>query len=115
MDITNFQKILPQSFAKGDIIPMQTTKPGHNNGVKIKEVSESTAQNFAGVFQAALQKVNDQQVHANQLTQQLVTDPKSVNVHSVLIASEKARMSLTFTKTIVDLAVKTYKELTNLR
>jgi len=111
----NPNHMLPQTMVKGDIIRLKSTDPGHNNGEKPYRVPENAAGNFAQVFTRALEKVNDQQVHADNLAQKMVIDPKSVNVHTVRIAMEKARMSLTFTKTVTDIMVKTYKELVNLR
>ena len=71
--------------------------------------------NFGELLNRALQKVNDQQVEAEKLTQQMITDPSSVEMHTVTIAAEKARMAITFTKTVTDLAIKTYRDLVNLR
>ena len=107
--------ILTQSMAKGDIIPLRTTMSRHYNGLKPEKVSESPAENFAKVLYSALQKVNDQQIDSEHIKQQAVSDPGSVSIHSVQIAAEKARISLTYTKTLADLAVKTYRELVNLR
>ncbi|MDH5718287.1 MAG: flagellar hook-basal body complex protein FliE [Spirochaetia bacterium] len=108
-------QILPLEMAKGDIIPLSVSQKNHFNEIRPKEVSESPAENFASLLFKTLQKVNDQQVDSEKLSQQLVSDPGSVSLHSVLIAAEKARMSLTYTKTLADLAVKTYRELINLR
>ncbi|MDH5719422.1 MAG: flagellar hook-basal body complex protein FliE [Spirochaetia bacterium] len=113
MDIIS--KSLTQSMVKGDIIPLKTSDLKHYNGIKSAKTSESPAENFAKVLTRALQQVNDQQVYAENLSHQAVADPGSVSVHSVLIAAEKARMSLTYTKTLADMAVKTYRELVNLR
>ena len=111
----NPNHILPQTIVKGDIIRLKTTSGGHWNGESPQAVPESAAVNFAEMFKRTLNKVNDQLVNADALTQKMIEDPSKVKIHSVLIAAEKARMSLTYTKTIADLAVKTYKELTNLR
>ena len=106
---------LTQNMVTGDIINLKTTQERHHNGLQATVVPESTALNFAELLNRALQKVNDQQVTAEKLTQQMITDPGSVQMHTVTIAAEKARMAITFTKTMTDFAVKTYKELVNLR
>ena len=113
-----FDKILDMfspSMVKGDIIQLKKTLDRHWDGRVDKPTPESTSLNFADALNKALVKVNDQQVASENLMQKLVSDPRSVNVHDVLIAAEKARMSLTFTKSVTDLAVRTYRELINLR
>ena len=102
-------------MVSGDIIKLSATQKKHNNGLQATVVPESSALNFAELLNRALQKVNDQQITSEKLTQQMITDPGSVQMHTVTIAAEKARMAITFTKTMTDIAVKTYKELVNLR
>ncbi len=111
-----FQKSLPSSAVQGDIISLKTTYDKHWNGLSVgKEVLDSPSIGFADALNRALTSVNNNQVNAEGLVQKLVSEPKSVNLHEVLIAGEKARMSLTFTKTVSDLVVRTYRELINLR
>lgn len=102
-----------KSLVQSDI--MQVTNPLHMNNQDKKEISDSPAANFADALNNALGKVNDQQVYAERLQQQMITDPDSVEAHTVLIAAEKARMAITFTKTLADMAVRTYRDLVNLR
>ncbi len=111
----DFNALYSQNAAKGDIIQLNTSQAGHFSGKLPVKSSEDTSVNFANALTAAIEKVNDQQVHAESLAQQMVANPGSVEIHTVRIAAEKARMALTFTKSIADLAVKTYRELTNLR
>ena len=111
----DFNALYSQNAVKGDIIPLKTSQGGHFSGQQPVKASEDTSVNFANALTAAIEKVNDQQVHAESLAQQMVADPSSVEIHTVRIAAEKARMAITFTKSIADLAVKTYRELTNLR
>jgi flagellar hook-basal body complex protein FliE len=111
----DFSALYSQNAAKGDIIQLKTSQDGHFSGKLPGKAPEDTSVNFANALTAAIEKVNDQQVNAESLAQQMVADPSSVEIHTVRIAAEKARMALTFTKSIGDLAVKTYRELTNLR
>ena len=111
-----FQKVLSPSQVTGDIIRLNKTQEKHWGGLSELGVEDSSpVDDFASVLNKALVGVNDDQVKAEGLMEQMATDPQSVELHNVMIASEKARMSLTFAKTIIDNAVKTYKELTNLR
>jgi flagellar hook-basal body complex protein FliE len=100
---------------KGNQIAVSTTNPlhfGNSNSVSAKDdISES----FAEVLKKSLEKVNDVQVEADDLTQKMIYNPNSVEAHEVMIASEKARISLTFTKTVVDGIIRAYRDLTNLR
>ncbi len=114
MEMNGFTPISEKNVV-GDIIRLKTSNPGHQNGAPVSETPESTALNFAELLNRALQKVNDQQVEAEKLTQQMITDPGSVELHTVTIAAEKARMAVTFTKNVTDLAIKTYRDLVNLR
>ena len=110
------QSLQPSSVVTGDIVKLKTTHDKHWHGLSInKQIPDSPAVGFADALNNALTSVNNGQVNAEALVQKLVSDPKSVNLHEVLVASEKARMALTFTKTISDLVVRTYRELINLR
>lgn len=113
--VTNNFSPMSEKNVFGDIIQLKTSTPGHQNGVPLQEPSESTALNFAELLNRALQKVNDQQVEAEKLAQKMITDPGSVEMHTVTIAAEKAKMAVTFTKNVTDLAIKTYRDLVNLR
>lgn len=115
MDIQNNLQLLQKSMVGSDIMQMRVTDSAHDRGIPDQEVPESTAVNFSDMLNRALNKVNDQQVESERLTQKMITDPSSVEMHTVTIAAEKARMAITFTKTIADLAIKTYRDLINLR
>lgn len=105
---------LPQTMLKGDIIPLHTSDKGHWNAMEPAQKS-SDAESFYSMLVKSVEQVNDKQIHAEQLGIKAVAEPGSVQMHDVLIATENARMSLTFAKTVMDQAVKTYRELTNLR
>ena len=59
--------------------------------------------------------MNDSQLKSMDLTQQMVTNPDSVNVHDVTIALAEANLSLSMTKAIVDRALAAYREIINVR
>lgn len=100
---------------KGDKVSIHTNDTRHYGDIKPTHSPDDVAESFAEVLNKSLEKVNDQQVEADQLTQKLVFDPNSVDSHQVLIAAEKARISLTFTKTMIDGVIKAYRDLSNLR
>ncbi len=99
----------------GDKVSVKVSDTRHYGDKSSVQSPDDVAESFADVFKKSLEKVNDQQVSADELTQKLVFDPNSVDAHDVMIAAEKARISLTFTKTVADGFVRTYRELTNLR
>ncbi|MBN8217193.1 MAG: flagellar hook-basal body complex protein FliE [Spirochaetes bacterium] len=62
-----------------------------------------------------MDETNGDQLRSEQLNLQMATAPDSVNVHDVMIASEKAQMSLDLTRNVLQKAVAAYQALTNLR
>jgi len=108
-------EFLKTSQVHGNQFRLLKTDPRHLdiNG-QAGEMSESR-----GGFQAslinALDSVNKSQIQSADLTQQLITDPDSVDVHDVTIALAEANMTLSLTKQVVDTAVKAYREITSLR
>ena len=117
MNLSSINSSISQytSTPKGNQIGVNTTDPLHFGNtpsiVKTDDISES----FSEVLKKSLEKVNDTQVTADDLTQKMIYNPNSVEAHEVMIASEKARISLTFTKTVVDGIIRAYRDLTNLR
>lgn len=67
---------------------------------------------FAQVLQNALQQVEARDSTAKKLTARAVYEPDSVELHQVLLAAEKARFTLNFTKTMTDSLVRGFRELT---
>ncbi len=109
------ESLFQQNAVKGDFVSLKTTDAKHFNGRAIQPIGEDTAKNFTDALTLALDKVNDQQVNAEMLGQKVVSNPTGVEAHTLMIQAEKARMSLTLVKNIADLAVRTYRELSNLR
>jgi flagellar hook-basal body complex protein FliE len=70
---------------------------------------------FGKLFFQALGQVNDQQVRAQDLSQALITDPESVDIHDVTIALAEANLSLSMTKAVIDRAIRAYREIVNIR
>jgi flagellar hook-basal body complex protein FliE len=114
MNILGSNKPFPLT-PKGNIVDVFRNDDRHYGKTEEALSPERLAGDFGDLMRKTLETVNDQQVEADELTQKIIYDPNSVDVHDVLVASEKARMSLTFTKTMVDGVVKAYRELTSLR
>ncbi|MCZ8238829.1 MAG: flagellar hook-basal body complex protein FliE [Leptospiraceae bacterium] len=99
----------------GDKVNVNRTDERHYGKMDTAVSPDDIAGTFGSVLKKAFEEVNDQQVVADEMTQKLVFDPNSVDVHDVMISAEKARMSLTFTKTMADGFIRAYRELTSLR
>lgn len=72
-------------------------------------VKESTFQDYLSGAIATTEQLAKQ---SEKLTGQAVIDPDSVEVHDVMIASQKSRFALNLTKTVTDGLVRAYRELT---
>lgn len=101
--------------ANGDKVSVKTTNDRHYADTKEPLSPDYVVENFSQALKNAISSVNAQQVKADELSQKIVSDPKSVEPHEVMIAAEKARVSLQFTKTIADGVVRAYRELTTMR
>lgn len=102
---------------QGYIVNMKVTDPRHyGSPVSVNRTPENgVVSDFSALFKSALQTVNDKQVKADNLVVQAATLPDTVDVHDVANALAEADLSLSFTKAIVDRAVRAYQEITTSR
>ncbi len=77
--------------------------------------AEQAEGGFASLFLQALGQVNQQQLRAQDLSQALITDPESVDIHDVTIALAEANLSLSMAKAVIDRAIRAYREIVNIR
>jgi flagellar hook-basal body complex protein FliE len=77
--------------------------------------AEAAEGGFASLFLQALGQVNQQQLRAQDLSQALITDPESVDIHDVTIALAEANLSLSMAKAVIDRAIRAYREIVNIR
>jgi flagellar hook-basal body complex protein FliE len=49
------------------------------------------------------------------LTEAMITDPDSVDIHDVTVAMAEANLALSMTKAIMDRAIQAYKTVVNTR
>lgn len=84
---------------------------------KMNEVSEETAssKSFSSYLTKALSEVNGNQLEVNRVTEQLITDPDSVDIHDVTTAMAKAQMSLNLAQTVLDRLVTGWNEISTNR
>jgi flagellar hook-basal body complex protein FliE len=100
----------------GNIVEMRKTNPLHyDNSLKREPAYDDVSTSFADSLMKALGKVNDMQTDSEDLMQKMMFQPESVDIHTVMIAAQKAEVSLSFTKAVRDEAIRAYRELINLR
>jgi flagellar hook-basal body complex protein FliE len=87
---------------------------GHRIEDKRKPVEKEVG-SFSNMLSSAIENVNSQQVRSEELVQKMIYQPESVDIHSVMISSQKAELSLTMMKTIRDEAIRAFRDLINLR
>lgn len=77
--------------------------------------AEAAEGSFGSMFLQALGQVNQQQLRAQDLSQALITDPESVDIHDVTVALAEANLSLSMAKAVIDRAIRAYREIVNIR
>lgn len=99
----------------GTIVRMKTNHPLHYTGIQEQPADDNVAGSFANTLMKAVGKVNNLLVDSNDLTEKMIHEPESVDIHTVMIAAQKAEIALNFTKSVRDEAIRSYRELMNLR
>lgn len=100
----------------GHVVNMITTDKDHFTGVTpVKRESDDVSGSFADMLNSAVAKTNDLQVGAEDLMKKMIYEPESVDIHQVMIATQKAEIALGLTKAVRDGALNAYRELVNLR
>ncbi len=105
---------------------MLRTNPAHAGTAKIsnlipgqERVVNDSADKKMGTFETylmnAVKEMNSQQIDVNRKTEQLITDPDSVDIHEVTTAMAKAQMSLSLAQTVIDRVVSGWNELSTNR
>ena len=100
----------------GHIVKLNTTDPLHFNGEpKIQRENDDVSGSFADMLNSAISKTNNLQVDAESLMQKMIVKPESVDIHQVMVATQKAEIALGLTKAVRDGAINAYRELINMR
>lgn len=87
-----------------------------NNSLTGKEnnLKEISGSSFEDVFKESLDKLNDKQVEANDITNEFVSGG-DVEVHEMILSMEEAKMSLELAIQVRNKVVDAVKELTNMQ
>jgi flagellar hook-basal body complex protein FliE len=108
--------LIKPGMASGHIITMQRNNPAHydmNN--RQGPLEAPMEEDFALMVQRAISGVNAKQMRSEDLYQEMILTPNSVDAHDVSIASAEAQMTLNITKSMVERAVKAYKDIISIR
>ncbi len=108
-------KLVGSESAIGDIVPLKRSSPRHFDENGNMGITPDKKGGFGDMVVDAMNNVNDAEMKSTNLMQQMITDPDSVNVHDVTIAMAKAEMAVNLTKSVIDGAVKAYKEIISTR
>lgn len=86
--------------------PIQTT----NETNKLTTTPYEAQQNFATTLKDAIANVNSQQITSDTMTQKLISG-ENVDLHEVMIASQKASISLNATLEVRNKVIEAYQEI----
>ena len=117
MEVSSINRVMNMTGAtgSGSRVEMKTTNPLHFSDKVNAPADDDVAKSFSDMVSEMVGKTNDLQVESEGLTKKMIYQPESVDVHSVMIAQQKAEVALTFTKAVRDEAIKAYREIMNLR
>ncbi|MCQ2574197.1 MAG: flagellar hook-basal body complex protein FliE [Treponema sp.] len=89
--------------------PLNSIPSSAENGIA------KTRKSFQDYLMEAMSTMNQQQMDVDKLSEQMVTDPDSVDIHDVTIAMSKARMSLNLAQSVIDRLVTGWNEISTSR
>ena len=100
----------------GHIIELNRTNYKHlYGGGKIIPEKKGAEESFGQLLLNAFNNVNDIQNKTKVITEKMITEPDTVNVHDVMISVAEANLALSMTKSIVDRALRAYREIISIR
>jgi flagellar hook-basal body complex protein FliE len=79
-----------------------------------EEKKASSPATFGELLQEALQKVNREQLEAGKSLQGLISG-EAEDLHQLMIAAEKARLSLQLTVQLTNKVIEAYREITRMQ
>lgn len=96
------------------INPAIQTYMTQSQGVQNTDTDIETKANFGEILQKQLSKVNELQMTADAKNQELITG-EAEDLHSVLLATEEARLALEMTVQVRNKLVESYQEITRMQ
>ncbi|RUL55810.1 flagellar hook-basal body complex protein FliE [Lysinibacillus antri] len=89
---------------------MPTQGVNQTNNIATKVTPYEAQQTFADTLKNAISSVNDQQITSDKLTQKLING-ENVELHEVMIQSQKASITLNATMEVRNKAIEAYQEI----
>ncbi len=83
--------------------------------VLVKPEEKASKSSFQDYFLEALNYVNNKQIAQSDISNQLITDPDSVDIHDVTIAMAEANLSLNMAQNVIDRIIKGWNDITTTR
>ncbi|MCQ2586112.1 MAG: flagellar hook-basal body complex protein FliE [Treponema sp.] len=100
-------------------LQMTRTNAAHTGATKFENGAENgvakTSKSFQSYLLEAMDSMNQEQVNVSKLSEQMITDPDSLDIHDVTIAMSKARMSLNLAQSVIDRLVTGWNEISTTR
>ncbi|KIL47713.1 flagellar hook-basal body protein FliE [Jeotgalibacillus campisalis] len=91
-------------------VGMETISPSAQTGSTQRISPYNAQQNFADMLKDSINEVNEAQLSSDDMTNKLVKG-ENVELHDVMIASQKASISLSLTMQVRNKAVEAYQEI----
>lgn len=98
-------------FENPFIVPLTATAKGEKAN---EEKKDSGVADFGELLQNALEKVNRSQLETEKVSSQLIAG-EIEDLHQVMIAAEKAGLSLQLTIQVTNKIIEAYKEMTRMQ
>jgi flagellar hook-basal body complex protein FliE len=99
----------------GNRVTMNATHPKHFRIEKSHEGNDEVVKSFGELLSNSFGKVNNLINESDALTQQMLVEPESVSIHTVMISAQKAELALSMAKAVSDRVIRAYTEITNMR
>ena len=106
--------MIPHIPIDGRHVHLNAPNPLHW-GYQAPEVKRSFQEILTQNLMQRLEQVNSAGTHSESLIQTMVTRPNAVDVHDVMIATQKAQILLDLTKTVLQKSITGFQTITNLR
>lgn len=89
--------------------PLDSLRPSNDQLIK-KTSPHEVNKNFAAMLNESLHTVNESQIQSDKATEKMIKGEK-IDLHEVMIASQKASVSLALTMEVRNKAVEAYQEI----
>ena len=109
--MSSFQMLRTDPAHIGSAPLVSTAGSGAVNTIDEKKKKTS----FEDYLLQAANYVNEKQQASSEMSERLITDPDSVDVHDVTIAMAEANLSLSIAQTVIDRISKAWTEITTTR